>query len=83
MGPLYTNLATGSSDLESHLAFDVHPAFSVRSAEEAAREKIGTDIGGITTREVTSGPIDVPHVIGGRKVGSVMGFFLIRQATSA
>jgi len=83
VGPLYTNLATGSSDLESHLAFDVHPAFSVRSAEEAAREKIGTDIGGIPTREVTSGPIDVPHVIGGRKVGSVKGFFLIRQATSA
>lgn len=82
VGPLYTNLATGDQS-ESRLDFDVHPDFSASSAEQAGREKIGTDIGGIPTNEVRSGPIDVPHVIGGRKVGSIKGFVVIRRATRA
>ncbi len=80
-GPLFSSLATGSNDLESGLHFDVHPDSTTRSAEKAARSKIGTDIGGIPTRELTSGPINIPHIVRGTRVGVIKGFFLIRQAT--
>jgi hypothetical protein len=79
-GPRYTNIDTGSL-LESTLDYSVHPDHTTRSAESAARHKIGTDIGGIPTTEVASGPIDVPHVVRGRRVGVLRGFFVIRHAT--
>jgi hypothetical protein len=80
LGPLFTNSVTGNQD-ESNISFDVHPDFTTRSAERAARSKLGNDMGGLPTRQVAAGPIDVPHVIGGRKVGVIKGFFLIRQVT--
>ncbi len=80
-GPPYTRLETGSTG-QSSLHFDVHPNFDTRSPQRAIRDKLGADMGGIPTREVASGPIDVPHVVRGRKVGVVKGVFVIRQATS-
>lgn len=79
-GPLWKSLITGSED-ESNLHFDVHPDFTTRSAERAARSKLGNDMGGLPTKQVAAGPIDVPHVIRGRKVGVIKGFYLIRQVT--
>lgn len=78
-GPLYTYLNT-NSQVESGLHFDVHTAVT-RSIERAARDKIGTDMGGIPTKQVVAGPIGVPHIVRGRKVGVIKGFFLIRQGT--
>ncbi len=80
-GPLFSSLATGSNDLESGLHFDVHSDSTTRSAEKAARSKIGTEMGGIPTRELAAGPINIPHVVRGKKIGVVKGYFLIRQAT--
>jgi hypothetical protein len=79
-GPLWKSSVTGSED-ESNLHFDVHPDYSTRSAVRAAQSKIGTDMGGIPTKQVAAGPIEVPHIVGGRKVGVIKGFFVIRQAT--
>lgn len=76
-GPPVTNLDI-NSQVESGLQFDVHTAVT-RSVERAARDKIGTDFGGIPTKQVVGGPIGVPHMIRGRKVGVIKGFFLIRQ----
>jgi len=79
-GPDFTNLDIGSSDLESGLHFDVHTA-STRSVERAARDKTGKDMGGIPTEQVEAGPIGVPHIVRGRKVGVIRGFYLVRQST--
>jgi hypothetical protein len=76
-GPLYTYINTGSTT-ESNLHFDVHSA-TTRSMERAARDKIGTDMGGIPTRQVVASAIRVPHLVRGRKVGDIKGFFVIRQ----
>jgi hypothetical protein len=81
-GPTYTNLDTGNK-IESTLDYSVHPDYGTSSAERGARRKIGTDIGGIPTREVASGTLSVPHLVGGRKVGVVRAFYVIRQATKA
>lgn len=82
LGPKFTNTVTGNED-ESNLSFDVHSDFTTRSAERAARSKLGADMGGIPTKQVAAGPIDVPHIIRGRQVGVIKGFFLIMQATRA
>lgn len=79
-GPLWKSLVTGNED-ESNLHFDVHPDYTTRSAERAARSKLDTEMGGLPTRQVAAGPIAVPHVVRGRKVGVIKGFFLIRQVT--
>jgi hypothetical protein len=78
-GPVYTYLNTGS-EAESGLHFDVHSA-TTRSIERAARDKIGTDMGGIPTKQLEAGPILVPHLVRGRTVGVIKGFFLIREGT--
>lgn len=77
-GPQWTSLVTGGKG-ESNLDFDVHPDFTTRSAERAARNKIGTDSGAGPTREVAAGPIALPHRVGGRRIGTIRGFFVIRQ----
>lgn len=80
-GPLYSSLATGSDDLESNLHFDVHSDERARTAAQAARNKVGTDMGGLPTRHVAAGPIAVPHLVAGRKVGVVRGYYVLRQVT--
>ena len=82
LGPKFTNSVTGNED-ESTLSFDVHSDYTTRSPERAARSKLGADMGGIPTKQVAAGPIDVPHVVGGRKVGVIKAFFLIRQVTKS
>jgi hypothetical protein len=81
-GPLFSSLTTGSNDLESGVHFDVHPDFTTSSITKAARDKVGTEMGGQPTRQVAAGPIDVPHLIRGKRVGVVKGFFVMRQVTS-
>lgn len=80
-GPLYSSLTTGSNDLESNLHFDVHSDPKARTAEQAARNKVGKDMGGLPTRQVAAGPIAVPHLVAGRKVGVVRGYYVLMQVT--
>jgi hypothetical protein len=49
----------------------------VRSAEQAAREVLTFEW---TTIE--SGPIPIPHLVGGRQVGTIPGFFVLTDAQS-
>ena len=39
-------------------------------------------MGGLPTRQVAAGPIDVAHVIRGKKVGVVKGYFIMRQVVN-
>lgn len=80
-GPLYSSLTTGSDDLVSNLHFDVHSDATARTAEQAARNKVGRDMGGLPTRQVAAGPLAVPHVVAGRKVGVVRGYYVLMQVT--
>jgi hypothetical protein len=80
-GPLFSSLTTGSNDLESGLHFDVHPDFTTRSAQKAAQSKVGDDQGGLPSEQVAAGPIAIPHVVGGKKVGDIKGYYVIRQVT--
>jgi hypothetical protein len=80
-GPDFSSIATGSDDLESGVHFDVHPDEKARTAEKAARNKLGTDMGGLPTRQVAAGPLAVPHIVRGKKVGVIKGFYVIMQVT--
>jgi hypothetical protein len=74
-GPRSQSSTTGD-EADSLLDFSAHSDFTTRSAAVAARGELGNDPGWPV---VTSGPVAVPHVIGGRKVGAVTGFMLIRR----
>jgi hypothetical protein len=50
---------------------------SVRTAEAAARESLTFD-----WKTIESGSIGVPHLNGGRRVGTVPGFFVVTDAES-
>jgi hypothetical protein len=79
-GPLWKSLVTGNED-KSNLSFDVHPDYTTRSAERAARSLLGDDMGGLPTRQVAAGAIRVPHVVHGRTIGAITGTFVIMQVT--
>jgi len=80
-GPDFSSIATGSNDLESGVHFDVHPDEKAPTAEKAARNKVGTDMGGLPTRQVAAGPIAIPHIARGKKVGVIRGFYVLMQVT--
>jgi hypothetical protein len=70
-GPQWKS-ATGDGD--AGLTVNVGGEPSARSAEQAARKKLSSYT---SWKAVASGPIAVPHLVKGRKVGSLKGFFLI------
>lgn len=71
-GPRWKNpSAEGNAGISVNVGGDP----SARSAERAARNKLGSYVASWTV--VASGPIAVPHVVRGRKVGSIQSFFLI------
>jgi hypothetical protein len=79
-GPLWKSLVTGSED-ESNLSFDVHPDYTTRSAEKATRSLLEDEMGGLPTRQVAAGPVQVPHIVHGRTIGVIKGTFVIMQVT--
>ena len=68
--------SSSGDEADSLLDFSSHSDFTTRSPAIAAKNFLGND----TWATVASGPIDVPHVIRGRKVGVIRGFMLIRHS---
>lgn len=75
-GPRWKNAVGDERD--SLLDFSAHSDFKARSAEGAAKNQVGSDPG---WKVVASGPIAVPHLIKGHKVGVIKGFMLVLQKT--
>lgn len=73
-GPRWKKIAL-SSEGDSSLTVNVGGDSSAGSAERAARKRLGSYVTSWTV--VASRPIAVPHLVGGRKVGTFKGFFLI------